>query len=170
MMDFKSIQEILRFVSKSELTEVEIEQKDFKLKVKRQLPDVQMVQAQYAAPALMPAPVMTMPAPQFAAPSSGAAPANSSSDSSSASSDSGKATFEYRSPIIGTFYRSSGPDKDVFVKVGDTVRKGQVLCIIEAMKLFNEIESDVEGKIVKILVENAQPVEYDQPLFLIELS
>jgi acetyl-CoA carboxylase biotin carboxyl carrier protein len=170
MMDFKSIQEILRFVSKSELTEVEIEQKDFKLKVKRQLPDVQMVQAQYAAPALMPAPVMTMPAPQFAAPASGAAPANSSSDSSSASSDSGKPTFEYRSPIIGTFYRSSGPDKDVFVKVGDTVRKGQVLCIIEAMKLFNEIESDVEGKIVKILVENAQPVEYDQPLFLIELS
>jgi len=166
MMDFKSIQEILRFVSKSELTEVEIEQKDFKLKVKRQ-PEIQVVQSAYGAPQVMQAPAMSMPAPaaNLAAAASAPAPAPAS-----AASEGGKNLFEYRSPIIGTFYRSSGPDKDVFVKVGDTVRKGQVLCIIEAMKLFNEIESDVEGKIVKILVENAQPVEYDQPLFLIELS
>jgi acetyl-CoA carboxylase biotin carboxyl carrier protein len=167
MMDFKSIQEILRFVSKSELTEVEIEQKDFKLKVKRQLPDVHMVQAPYAAPALMQAPMQAMPMP---APVSAPVSAPAAGDSTSASAESGKNLFEYRSPIIGTFYRASGPDKDVFVKVGDMVRKGQVLCIIEAMKLFNEIESEVEGKIVKILVENSQPVEYDQPLFLIELS
>ena len=167
MMDFKSIQEILRFVSKSELTEVEIEQKDFKLKVKRQLPDVHMVQAPYAAPALMQAPMQAMPMP---APVSAPVSAPAAGDSTSASAESVKNLFEYRSPIIGTFYRASGPDKDVFVKVGDTVRKGQVLCIIEAMKLFNEIESEVEGKIVKILVENSQPVEYDQPLFLIELS
>lgn len=167
MMDFKSIQEILRFVSKSELTEVEIEQKDFKLKVKRQLPDVHMVQAPYAAPALMQAPMQAMPMP---APVSAPVSAPAAGESTSASAESGKNLFEYRSPIIGTFYRASGPDKDVFVKVGDMVRKGQVLCIIEAMKLFNEIESEVEGKIVKILVENSQPVEYDQPLFLIELS
>jgi acetyl-CoA carboxylase biotin carboxyl carrier protein len=165
MMDFKSIQEILRFVSKSELTEVEIEQKDFKLKVKRQLPDVQMVQAPYPAPALLQAPMPSMPMPAVAP-----APASAPSAPAAPVADSGKNLFEYRSPIIGTFYRASGPDKDVFVKVGDSVRKGQVLCIIEAMKLFNEIESEVEGKIVKILVENAQPVEYDQPLFLIELS
>jgi acetyl-CoA carboxylase biotin carboxyl carrier protein len=166
MMDFKSIQEILRFVSKSELTEVEIEQKDFKLKVKRQ-PEIQVVQSAYSAPQVMQAPAMPMPT--VAANQASAAPAAAAVSSDSAS-EGGKNLFEYRSPIIGTFYRSSGPDKDVFVKVGDTVRKGQVLCIIEAMKLFNEIESEVEGKIVKILVENAQPVEYDQPLFLIELS
>jgi acetyl-CoA carboxylase biotin carboxyl carrier protein len=77
---------------------------------------------------------------------------------------------EFRSPMIGTFYRASGPEKPVYVNVGDTVKKGQVLCIVEAMKLFNEIESEYDGKIVKILVENAQPVEYDQPLFLIELN
>ena len=77
-------------------------------------------------------------------------------------------TIEIKAPIIGTFYRSPSPDKDAFVKVGDTISKGQVLCIIEAMKLFNEIESDYDGKIVKIVAENAQPVEYDQPLFLIE--
>lgn len=166
MMDFKSIQEILRFVSKSELTEVEIEQKDFKLKVKRQ-PEIQVVQPTYSAPQVMQAPAMVMPSPAGNQAAGAPSPAASSADSAS---EGGKNLFEYRSPIIGTFYRSSGPDKDVFVKVGDTVRKGQVLCIIEAMKLFNEIESDVEGKIVKILVENAQPVEYDQPLFLIELS
>ena len=77
---------------------------------------------------------------------------------------------EFRAPFIGTFYRSSSPDKEPFVKVGDSITKGKVLGVIEAMKLFNEIESDFDGKVVKILVENAQPVEYDQPLFLIELS
>lgn len=158
-MDFKSIQEILRFVSKSDLTEVEIEEKDFKLVVKRQH-EVQYVQAPYAAqpaPVYAPAPVAAAPAAASSEPAVSEAPAANSN------------LFEYKSPIIGTFYRASGPDKDAFVKVGDTIRKGQVLCVIEAMKLFNEIESDVEGKIVKILVENAQPVEYDQPLFLIEL-
>lgn len=166
MMDFKSIQEILRFVSKSELTEVEIEQKDFKLKVKRQLPEIQMIQPQYAPAPLAASPAVAYPAP---APMPSAAPAPAA-EAPKAATEGGKNLFEYRSPIIGTFYRSSGPDKEPFVKVGDTVSKGQVLCIIEAMKLFNEIESEVEGKIVKILVENAQPVEYDQPLFLIELS
>lgn len=168
MMDFKSIQEILRFVSKSELTEVEIEQKDFKLKVKRQLPEIQMVQPQYAPAPLAVAPAVAYPAP--AAPPAAATAQPSTAEAPKTTAESGKNLFEYRSPIIGTFYRSSGPDKEPFVKVGDTVRKGQVLCIIEAMKLFNEIESEVEGKIVKILVENAQPVEYDQALFLIELS
>lgn len=161
-MDFKSIQEILRFVSKSDLTEVEIEQKDFKLRVCRQQPDVHVMQSPYQAAPVNYAPAA--PAPMSVAPVATEAPA-----ANNASAE-GKGLFEFKSPIIGTFYRSSGPDKDAFVKVGDVVRKGQVLCIIEAMKLFNEIESDVEGKIVKILVENAQPVEYDQPLFLIELA
>ena len=83
--------------------------------------------------------------------------------------DSGKNLREFRAPFIGTFYRSNGPDKEPFVKVGDSITSGKVLGIIEAMKLFNEIESDINGTIVKILVENAQPVEYDQPLFLIEI-
>jgi len=162
-MDFKSIQEILRFVSKSDLTEVEIEQKDFKLKVKRQLPENHYIQAPaYAAPQIqMPAAAPALQVNQANAVTASATPSDVS--------ESGKKLLEYKSPIIGTFYRSNGPDKDAFVKVGDTVRAGQVLCIIEAMKLFNEIESEIEGKIVKILVENAQPVEYDQPLFLIEL-
>jgi acetyl-CoA carboxylase biotin carboxyl carrier protein len=170
MMDFKSIQELLRMVNKSDLTEVEIEQKDFKIKITRQLPEMQtFVQPNYyPSPAALPP---TAPAPgSLSYPGYPTSSPEPKKDSAGDTPETTTGLFEFRSPIIGTFYRSNGPDKEPFVKVGDTINPGQPLCIIEAMKLFNEIESDISGKVVKILIENAQPVEYDQPLFLIELA
>lgn len=160
-MDFKSIQELLRMVSKSELTEVEIEQKDFKIRMVRKAPD----QIMMASPVMQAAPVsaqMMQPVVQQQAVAPIAQPVANEVPAADGN------VVPFKSPMIGTFYRSPGPDKEAFVKVGDMVRKGQVLCIIEAMKLFNEIESELDGKIVKILVDNSSPVEYDQPLFLIE--
>jgi len=169
-MDVKEIQDLLKLINKSNLTDVEIEQKDFKLRVQRRLPEnvtynmvqpsqplVQPVQPMAAAQPVAAAPVEEKAAPQKAAPKE------------EAQEEPAANLKEIKAPIIGTFYRSPSPDKGPFVKVGDMVSKGQVLCIIEAMKLFNEIESDFSGKIVKVLAENAQPVEYDQPLFLIEV-
>ena len=164
-MDFKSIQELLRFINKSDLTEVEIQQKDFKLRVARK-PGEGMIISQMPAPQVMPQmiqPQMMHQPQQIAAPAQ-EQPAKQEEGKTPAAQN----LHTFKSPIIGTFYRTPGPDKEPFVKVGDVVKKGQVLCIIEAMKLFNEIESDVDGKIIKILVESAQPVEYDQALFLIE--
>lgn len=147
-------------INKSELAEVEIEQQDFRLRVSRYASNTgkEVIYAQ--APQAPAAPQIQLP-PQVSAPTTqqSAAPATPAAPA---------AVHTFKSPMIGTFYKSSGPDKPPFVKVGDTVAKGQVLCIVEAMKLFNEIESDFDGRIVKILVENATPVEYDQPLFVIE--
>lgn len=162
-MDIKDIQELLKFINRSSLTDVEIEQKDFRLRVQRKPEGVVYAQApvvQQLTPLVQAAPVQQVQS----APAAESAPAKENK----AAED--KNIKEFRAPFIGTFYRSSSPDKEPFVKVGDTVTKGKILGIIEAMKLFNEIESDLDGKIVKILVENAQPVEYDQPLFLIELA
>ncbi len=163
-MDIKDIQELLKFINRSTLTDVEIEQKDFRLRIQRKPEGIvyaQMPQTQQ---------FVQQPMPQLVQQS---APTTSESTAPAAESkpaaDSGKNLREFRAPFIGTFYRSNGPDKEPFVKVGDTITAGKVLGIIEAMKLFNEIESDINGTIVKILVENAQPVEYDQPLFLIEI-
>jgi acetyl-CoA carboxylase biotin carboxyl carrier protein len=168
-MDFKAIQELLRFVNKSDLNEVELEQGDFKLRIKRktgEAPGVYYVEnPQPVAPAL-PAAAPALQAPAHHAP---AAPKTEAPKADAASAPSGN-QHVIKSPMIGTFYRSSSPDKPSFVKVGDKIKPGQTLCIIEAMKLFNEIEGEVEGTIVKIMVENAQPVEYDQPLFLVELD
>jgi acetyl-CoA carboxylase biotin carboxyl carrier protein len=160
-MDAKTIQELIRLVNKSDLTEVEIETPDFRLRLKRGGSEVvqaapQVVVAAPPAPAASPSP--STPA---------SAPANRPPAATESSEDH---LVVIRSPMIGTFYRAPGPDKEPFVKVGDDIDKGQVLCIIEAMKLFNEIESEQRGRIVRILVENAQPVEYDQPLFLIDPS
>lgn len=162
-MDFKEIQELLKFVSKSDLTDVLIEQEGFKLRIQRRQPDqvfygggAPVAPVAYAAP--------TAPAAPAAAPVSSPAPAAEAPKAEAPSSK----LVEFKAPFIGTFYRAAGPDKPAFVKVGDEVKKGQKLGVIEAMKLFNEIEADFDGKIVKILVENAQPVEYEQPLFLIE--
>lgn len=163
-MDFKQIQELLKFLNKSDLTEVVIEEGDFKLRVERKPPENVIYSAM---PATMAAPVAHVHQPIAQAPVHEAAPAKESS-SESAQEVNAANLYTFKSPMIGTFYRSPGPEKDSFVKVGDSVSNGSVLCIIEAMKLFNEIECDVDGKIVKILVDNAQPVEYDQPLFLIE--
>ncbi len=157
-MDIKQIQDLIKFVSKSGVNEVSIEEKDFKITIKtNQEPTYVTATVPAAAPAVAAPQAAAAPAPVAAAP---AAPA----------ADDSSKYITVKSPIIGTFYRSPGPDKAVFVNVGDEIAPGKVLCIVEAMKLFNEIESEVSGKIVKILVNDAQPVEYDQPLFLVDPS
>jgi acetyl-CoA carboxylase biotin carboxyl carrier protein len=154
-MDIKQIQELIKFVSKSGVNEVSIEQKEFKITIKtNQAPTYVTGAPAQAAPQLQAAPAVVASVAEPVA----AAPAKEDTSS----------YLTIKSPMIGTFYRSSSPDKPLFVNVGDEVQAGQVVCIIEAMKLFNEIESEVSGRIVKILVDNASPVEYDQPLFLVE--
>ena len=156
-MDIKQIQDLIRFVSKSGVNEVSIEQKDFKITIKtNQAPTFVTATMPVEATHAPAAPVAAAPAPA-AQPAAPAAPAPDTSK-----------YITIKSPMIGTFYRSASPDKPLFVNVGDEIEEGQVLCIIEAMKLFNEIESEVSGRIVKVLVDNASPVEYDQPLFLVE--
>lgn len=176
-MKLNEIQDLIKLVAKSGVEEVEIEQKDFKitikadpsLKKKRGNGDVPPPPPQQQVIHQMPIavqPMTTMAQPVVAQPSVEAAvttpvePVN----------DSTLKYIEVKSPMIGTFYRSQSPDKPPFVEVGDQIKEGSVVCIIEAMKLFNEIESEVTGKIVKILVDDNTPVEYDQPLFLIDPS
>lgn len=158
-MNLAQIQELIKFVAKSGVSEVEIEQKDFKITIKTPAgrKEVQVIAA--PAPAYAPpTPVAAAPVAAPAAPApAGPAPAKEESR-----------YVTVKAPMIGTFYRAPGPGKPVFVNVGDTIEKGKPICIIEAMKLFNEIESDVAGKIVKVLVDDAKPVEYDQPLFLVD--
>ena len=161
-MDYKQIQDLIRFVSKSGVCEVKIEHGDFKITIKTRNSEVVHV----AAP-VMPAPLVQQAAAPVVAeqkPVAGLATEKPATDETVANDK----LITIKSPMIGTFYRSPGPDKDVFVKVGDSISKGSVICIIEAMKLFNEIESEHEGKIVKVLIDDASPVEYDQPLFLLE--
>ena len=161
-MDIKQIQELIKFVSRSGVNEVSIEQKEFKITIKtNQAPT-------YVTASLPPAaPQAQMPAPQPVAAAATAGTENKPAVAEPSADDSSK-YITIKSPMIGTFYRSSSPDKPSFVNVGDEVKTGQVVCIIEAMKLFNEIESEVSGKIVKVLVDNSSPVEYDQPLFLVD--
>ena len=160
-MKAKELQELLDFIAKSGLNKVNIETEEFKISVQRE-PSTKQVVSMSAAPVAAPAPAPAA-APVAAAPAQPAAAAPAAPAAAPAASHT-----PLKSPMIGTFYRSSGPDSPAFVQVGDTVEKGQVICIIEAMKLFNEIEAEQSGRIVKVLVENATPVEYDQPLFLIE--
>ncbi|MEQ9466653.1 MAG: acetyl-CoA carboxylase biotin carboxyl carrier protein [Ekhidna sp.] len=157
-MKAKEIQELINFLSESGLEEVNIETDDFKVSIKRSAEQHVIASAPIAQPAAAPAPV---PAPQ-------AAPAPSTDGGAPAAANSN--LVEIKSPMIGTFYRSPNPESPSFVEVGSSVNAGDPVCIIEAMKLFNEIESEVSGKIVKVLVDNAQPVEYDQPLFLVDPS
>lgn len=157
-MDIKQIQELIKFVSRSGVNEVSIEQKEFKITIKTN-------QAPTYVTASLPPAQAPLSAPQAAA----AIPAAESKPAAAEpSTDDSSRYITIKSPMIGTFYRSASPDKPSFVNVGDEVKTGQVVCIIEAMKLFNEIESEVSGKIVKILVDNSSPVEYDQPLFLVD--
>ncbi|MFD2245277.1 acetyl-CoA carboxylase biotin carboxyl carrier protein [Pontibacter ruber] len=166
-MKAKEIQDLIDFIAKSGLNKVNIETEEFKISVTRE-PDqkVKYIQeaAQVAPAALPAAPAAPAPASQPVA----AAPAPAAPAAAPASDESRYVAI--KAPMIGTFYRASSPDKPSFVNVGDEVKKGQVICIIEAMKLFNEIESEVSGKIVKVLVDNSSPVEYDQPLFLVDPS
>lgn len=159
-MDFKQIQELIKIVNKSNIGELSIEEKDFKITIKQKEDNVQTVYAAPAAPVYAQAPQQA-PVQQSAAPSAPAA-------SAPAAAPANDKFITIKSPMIGTFYRRSSPDKPAFIEVGDDVSSGKVVCIIEAMKLFNEIESEVSGKVVKILVDDASPVEYDQPLFLVE--
>jgi len=165
-MDFKQIQELIKLVNDSNIGEVTIEQKEFRLTIKQKEEQVtQMIAGrlqapffpqQIAQPQQLSAPTLSAPAPTSEKPKQeSTAPSN---------------TITIKSPMIGTFYRRPSPDKPNFVEVGDEVAPGKVVCIIEAMKLFNEIESEVKGKVVKILLDDASPVEYDQPLFLVEPS
>lgn len=163
-MNITQIQDLIKFVAKSGVSEVEIEQKDFKITIKTHEPAgkkgsevIQVAMPVQQAVAAMPAP-QAAPAPAPAAPATPAAPAEAPKGN----------LIEVKSPMIGTFYRSSSPDKPPFVEVGASIKKGDTVCIIEAMKLFNEIESEVSGTIVKVLVNDSTPVEYDQPLFLVE--
>ena len=155
-MKAKELQELLDFIAKSGLNKVNIETEEFKISVQRD-PTVKHVMST-AAPV----------AAQALAPAAAAAPAAPAATTAAPIEAAGSNQRPLKAPMIGTFYRSSGPDSPIFVQVGDMVEKGQVICIIEAMKLFNEIEAEESGRIVKALVENATPVEYDQPLFLIE--
>jgi len=157
-MKAKELQELLDFIAKSGLNKVNIETEEFKISVQRD-PNTRHV-VSVAAPAALPAPAAA-PAAPAAAGTPAAAPAGPTEAP-------GSNYRPLKAPMIGTFYRSNGPESPAFVQVGDVVEKGQVICIIEAMKLFNEIEAEESGRIVKALVENATPVEYDQPLFLIE--
>ena len=158
-MNLSQIQELIKFVAKSGVSEVEIEQKDFKITIKTPAgkKEVQVIAA--------PAPTYAAPPPVAPAPAAPSAPPPAAPAAAPAQ-DAKYVTI--KAPMIGTFYRSSGPGKPAFVNVGDSIEKGKPICIIEAMKLFNEIESDVSGKIVKVLVDDAKPVEYDQPLFLVD--
>lgn len=163
-MDLKQIQELIKMVNKSNLSEVSIEQKDFKITIKQK---EEIIQQAVFSGGYAPAPVAAAPAPA-SLPAPAAAPAAPSAPAAPKADDSKYITI--KSPMIGTFYRKASPDKPSFVEVGDEVTPGKVVCIVEAMKLFNEIESEVKGKIVKVLVDDHSPVEYDQPLFLVDPS
>ncbi len=166
-MDFKQIQELIKLVNDSNIGEVSIEQKDFKITVRQKEEHITQVMATQAP---MNFGQLPMQAPQQALPSAQMSTSSSQANSSSADAPVSANTVTIKSPMIGTFYRKSSPDKPNLVEVGDDVTTGKVVCIIEAMKLFNEIESEVKGRIIKILVEDSSPVEYDQPLFLVEAS
>ncbi len=160
-MNVKEIQELIKFVSKSGATEVSLETGDIKLTIKTEGKKGRMVETiVQQVPVSQPVTMQTAP---VAAPAPAATPAAEPANEESK-------YITIKSPIIGTFYRKPSPDKDAFKSVGDTVSTGDVVCIIEAMKLFNEIESEVSGKIVKVLVDDMSPIEYDQPLFLVDPS
>lgn len=166
-MKAKELQDLLDFIAKSGLDEVNIETEEYKIKVRKNAePKTRIIETNTVERQ----PVITA---QQQAPTPHSNNVSTDEQSSPSSDSSGEIENGYitiKSPMIGTFYRSSNPDSDLFVNVGDKVSIGQTVCIVEAMKLFNEIESEVSGTIVKILVENASPVEYDQPLFLVDPS
>ena len=159
-MDIKQIQELVKLINKTNIGEITIEEEGVKITVKQKKDPVQhIIAGNSSAPVYQSAPVQ--------AATQGA---NASTPVAKAAEPKTDNLLTIKSPMIGTFYRQAGPGKPIFVNVGDDVTPGKVVCIIEAMKLFNEIESEIKGKIVKILVEDASPVEYDQPLFLVDPS
>lgn len=163
-MKTTEIRDLIDFIAKSGLNEVNIETSELKLQVKRE-PDQKVFKS---TPVVAPMAAPVVSASQPVAPSHAPSAPAQKAEKAPAEPASGKKTIEIKSPMIGTFYRSSSPDSPPFVSVGDKITKGQTVCIIEAMKLFNEIESEVSGTIVKALIDNATPVEYDQVLFVVE--
>lgn len=166
-MKAKELQDLLDFIAKSGLDEVNIETEEYKIKVRKTAePKTRIIETSAAATtSVPPAQNHVAPAPARERETQPAAPTPEAVEQGGQSN-----YITIKSPMIGTFYRSANPDSDAFVNVGDKVATGQTVCIVEAMKLFNEIESEVSGTVVKILIENASPVEYDQPLFLIDPS
>ncbi len=164
-MDIKEIQNLIKFVAKSGASEVKLEMDDIKITIKTGSGDAEPTYIQQVPMQGQ----MQQAIPQQHAPAA-PAPQAAASDAKESASDESDKYITVKSPIIGTFYRKPSPDKPVFVEVGDSIKTGDVLCVIEAMKLFNEIESEVSGKIVKVLVDDSSPVEFDQPLFLVDPS
>lgn len=165
-MDLKVIENLLDLIAESEVNEVSIEEGDFKIKVKKK-PDVEQAASQQI-PVQYQMPVQQPQQPQQAPSNSPQGQQQGQQSASEPSQDKEEVSGEIvTSPIVGTFYRAPSPEDDAFVEVGDQVEKGQTLCIVEAMKIMNEIESEYSGEVKKILVEDAEPVEYDQPLFII---
>lgn len=159
-MDFKQIQELIRLINKSNIGEITVEEKGFKITIRQKQETIQQIMA---------APVYAQQQPMAALPqASGSQAAPVAEKAKPAETIAASNLVTIKSPMIGTFYRRASPDKPLFVEVGDEIAPGKVVCIIEAMKLFNEIESEISGKVVKILVDDASPVEYDQPLYLVE--
>jgi len=160
-MEYKQIQELIKTINKSNISELSIEEGDFKITIKQE----HTANPQFATMPQAPMPVqMPQPSQQPAFATQPPAPVAEKTTAAPVASN----TVIIKSPMIGTFYRSPSPDKPLFVNVGDEIKAGQVLCIIEAMKLFNEIESEVNGRIIKVIADDSSPVEYDQPLFLVE--
>lgn len=163
-MDLRDIQNLIKFVAKSGASEVKLEMEDVKITIKTNPEEgKEQVYVQQMPITTMP----QLPVQQPVIPS--VQPVETTEVKASESADNNK-YITIKSPMIGTFYRRPAPDKPLFVEVGSTIKKGDVICIVEAMKLFNEIESEVSGKIVKILVDDSSPVEFDQPLFLVDPS
>ena len=165
-MTFKEIQDLIKLVNKSGLTEFKMKDGDFTVSIRtKSFAEKTVVHSSPGA--VMPNQIIqpAIPAAAVAAPVEAATPAAAKAETKAEDTTN---YLEIKSPIVGTFYRSSGPDKDPFLKVGDTVSAGDTVCIVEAMKLFNEIESEVSGKVVKVMVDDANPVEYDQVLFLVD--
>ena len=165
-MDYKQIQELIRLINKSNIGELSIEENDFKITIKQKR--TQQPQQPAPTPVFLQPQVATQPVQQTMQ----SLPVKETADTTELTTITPKADnlVTIKSPMIGTFYKRASPDKPAFVEVGEDIAPGKVLCIIEAMKLFNEIESEMSGKIVKILVDDSSPVEYDQPLFLVEPS
>jgi acetyl-CoA carboxylase biotin carboxyl carrier protein len=167
-MDLKEIKELIKLVNQSEVGLLQVEKDDFKIKIVHK--DCYS-KNQGQAPVMYAAPSYGNPVSVHATPVTKEESTQTAEPSAPKAEDNAASNGNYvtvHSPMIGTFYRSPGPDKDPYVKVGDTVSKGDIICVVEAMKLFNEIECETTGKIIKVLIDNASPVEYDQPLFLID--
>ena len=158
-MEYKQIQELIKTINKSSISELSIEDGDFKITIKQEFASGQVLYSPMALQQAIPA--QQAPSAQHAT--------GANEDKPAPKTDAASVTaITVKSPMIGTFYRSPSPDKPLFINVGDEIKAGQIVCIIEAMKLFNEIESEVSGRVVKVLADDCSPVEYDQPLFLVE--